>query len=229
MYRILLSFITVFILSITSPILQASDLQASDLQAAEPELQGYGAFNRLNKDWMLLALYSKEAESTLRESAPHRLEIKVVTEKISQRRFRQLWLDALAVEYGPGKMALMKAELDQFFNILQGPLKQGDTLVIENGDIDGLVVTNVTLNYHNLAQLSEGFLNTLVQSLVGKHPPTQVLKSGLMGNESIRHQMALAIRFDRLEPTLPRIAEISRWGKRIIVRNNIIASKTDGA
>lgn len=223
MYRILLSFITAFTLSIVSPI-----LQASDLESAEPELQGYGAFSQLNKDWMLLALYGKEKDS-LSAPTPHRLEIKIVTEKFSQRRFRQLWLEALAVEHGPEKMALMQIELDQFFNILQGPLKQGDALIIERNEINGLAVTNVTLNYHDLAQLSNGFLDSIVQSLIGKHPPTQMLKSGLMGNESVRHQMDLAIRFDRLEPTLPRIAEISRWGKRAMVRHNIIASKINGA
>jgi|GEM_PF-958240 len=223
MYRILLSFITFFTLSIVSPI-----LQASDFESAEPELQGYGAFSQLNKDWMLLALYGKE-ENELSMATPHRLEIKIVTEKFSQRRFRQLWLEALAVEHGPEKMALMQIELDQFFNILQGPLKQGDALIIERNEINGLAVTNVTLNYHDLAQLSNGFLDSIVQSLIGKHPPTQMLKSGLMGNESVRHQMDLAIRFDRLEPTLPRIAEISRWGKRAMVRHNIIASKINGA
>jgi hypothetical protein len=222
MYRILLSFITFFTLSIISPI-----LQASDLESAEPELQGYGAFSQLNKDWMLLALYGKEDSSNT--TTPHRLEIKIVTEKFSQRRFRQLWLEALAVEYGPNKMILMQNELDQFFNILQGPLKQGDALIIESSEVNGRAVTNVTLNYHDLVQLSNGFLGSLVQSLIGKHPPTQELKSGLMGNESVRHQMALAIRFDQLEPTLPRIAEISRWGKRVMVRNNIIANKTNGA
>lgn len=216
---LLLLFITIFTSSIASPI-----VQAADLESVEPELQGYGAFSQLNKDWMLLALYSKE-EDGVNETIPQRLEIKIVTEKFSQRRFRQLWLETLAVEYGATKMVRMRSELDQFFNVFQGPLKQGDTLTIERGEIDGLPVTNVALNYHDLAQLPNGFLDSFVQSLVGKHPPTQALKSGLMGNESIRHQMDLAIRFDRLEPTLSRIAEISRWSKRVIVRSNIISRK----
>lgn len=194
------------------------------LQAAEPELQGYGAFSQLNKDWMLLALYGDQEESS-RANTPQRLEIKIATEKFSQRRFRQLWLDALVVEHGPKKMAIIQTELKQFFNILQGPLKQGDSLVIGRSEIEGLPVTDVTLNYHSLAHLSEDFLGVLVQSLTGKHPPTQSLKLGLMGEKSIRDQMSLAIRFDHLEPTLPRIAEISRWSKRILASNEIVASK----
>jgi hypothetical protein len=203
MYRIVLSLISVLTLSL------------SFSASAEPELQGYGAFSNLNKDWMLMALYSDAATDDQGIKA-QRLEIKIATKKFSPRRFRQLWLEALAVEHSPEKMADVQDELQQFFNIVQGPLKQGDTLIIEHTEIEGLVVTDITLNYHNLAQLSEGFLDTLVQSLVGKHPPTQALKAGLMGQEGLRAQTNLNIRFDRLEPTLPRIAEISRWGKRIL-------------
>lgn len=205
MYRIVLSLISVLTLSI-SFFAHAS---------SEAELQGYGAFSNLNKDWMLMALYS-DAAIEGKEPQAQRLEIKIETKKISLRRFRQLWLEALGVEYSAEKMTAMQDELQQFFNILQGPLKKGDALIIERIQVEGLAVTDIKLNYHNLAQLSEGFLDTLVQSLVGKHPPTQALKSGLTGQEGLRAQTNLSIRFDRLEPTLPRIGEISRWGKRIL-------------
>ena len=207
MYRIVLSLISALTLFI-SIATHASDLSSS-------ELQGYGAFSNLNKDWMLMALYGN-TNTTDQEFTAQRLEIKISAKKLSSRRFRQLWLEALAVEHGTEKVALMQADLQKFFNIVQGSLKQGDTLIIERIEVEGLPITDVKLNYHNLAQLSEGFLDTLVQSLVGKHPPTQALKAGLTGQESLRVQTNLSIRFDRLEPTLPRIAEISRWGKRIL-------------
>lgn len=208
MYRIVLSLITILTLSI-SVFAHAS---------SEPELQGYGAFSNLNKDWMLMALYG-EASTDDQKFIPQRLEIKIAPKKFSSRRFRQLWLEALVVEHGTDKVTAMQDELQQFFNILQGSLKQGDALIIEHVEIDGLGITDVKLNYHSLAQLSEGFLDTLVQSLVGKHPPTQALKAGLMGQEGLRAQTNLSIRFESLEPTLPRVAEISRWGRRILANH----------
>lgn len=204
MYRIVLSLISLLTLCFSF-----------SANASEAELQGYGAFSNLNKDWMLMALYSNSATDT-NESTFQRLEIKVAPQKISPRRFRQLWLETLGVEHSAETMAALQSELQQFFNIVQGSLKQGDTLIIERTANEGLVVTDVKLNYHNLAQLSEGFLDVLVQGLVGKHPPTQALKAGLTGQQSLRVQTNLGIRFDRLEPTLPRIAKISRWGKRIM-------------
>jgi len=207
MYRIVLSLISALTLFV-SMATHAIDSQSS-------ELKGYGAFSNLNKDWMLMALYGNTSTADQAFTA-QRLEIKIAAKKFSSRRFRQLWLETLAVEHGTEKVALMQDDLQTFFNIVQGSLKQGDTLIIERIEVEGLPITDVKLNYHNLAQLSEGFLDTLVQSLVGKHPPTQALKTGLTGQQGLRAQTNLAIQFDRLEPTLPRIAEISRWGKRIL-------------
>jgi hypothetical protein len=207
MYRIVLSLISALTLFV-SMATHAIDSQSN-------ELKGYGAFSNLNKDWMLMALYGNTSTADQAFTA-QRLEIKIAAKKFSSRRFRQLWLETLAVEHGTEKVALMQDDLQTFFNIVQGSLKQGDTLIIERIEVEGLPITDVKLNYHNLAQLSEGFLDTLVQSLVGKHPPTQALKTGLTGQQGLRAQTNLAIQFDRLEPTLPRIAEISRWGKRIL-------------
>ena len=207
MYRIVLSLISALTLFV-SMATHAIDSQSN-------ELKGYGAFSNLNKDWMLMALYGNTSTADQAFTA-QRLEIKIAAKKFSSRRFRQLWLETLAVEHGTEKVALMQDDLQTFFNIVQVSLKQGDTLIIERIEVEGLPITDVKLNYHNLAQLSEGFLDTLVQSLVGKHPPTQALKTGLTGQQGLRAQTNLAIQFDRLEPTLPRIAEISRWGKRIL-------------
>ncbi len=207
MYRIVLSLISALTLFV-SMATHAIDSQSN-------ELKGYGAFSNLNKDWMLMALYGNTSTADQAFTA-QRLEIKIAAKKFSSRRFRQLWLETLAVEHGTEKVVLMQDDLQTFFNIVQGSLKQGDTLIIERIEVEGLPITDVKLNYHNLAQLSEGFLDTLVQSLVGKHPPTQALKTGLTGQQGLRAQTNLAIQFDRLEPTLPRIAEISRWGKRIL-------------
>ena len=207
MYRIVLSLITLLTLSFCG-------LASASIEDAE--LQGYGAFSNLNKDWMLMALYAESAENVDENPTPQRLEIKIATERFSPRRFRSLWLNALSIEHGADKMASMQEELTHFFDIIQEPLKAGDTLIIEHTEIGNKVRTEVKINYHTLADLSADFLPLIVQSLVGKHPPTQALKTGLTGQASLREQTNLAIRFDRLEPTLPRIAEISRWGKSIL-------------
>lgn len=220
MYHNLLSLITALILSIST--LTASAEQTSTATTGfeeEAKLQGYGAFTSLNKDWMLMALYADPVDEAKGITTPQRLEIKISTEKFSQRRFRSLWLNALAIEHGAEKMAAMQGELNQFFDLIQQPLLSGDTLIIERTQSGDSTSNEIKINYHTLANLSSEFLPFIVNSLVGQHPPTQALKAGLMGEESLRVQTNLSIRFDRLEPTLPRIAEVSRWRKRILASN----------
>jgi len=220
MNHYLSSLITALLLSMAT--LTASAEQTSTLTTGfeeESKLQGYGAFTSLNKDWMLMALYVDPVDDVKGTAAPQRLEIKISTEKFSQRRFRSLWLNALAIEHGAEKMAAMQGELNQFFDLIQQPLMSGDILIIERTQFGDNTSNEIKINYHTLANLSSEFLPFMVKSLVGQHPPTQALKSGLMGEESLRAQTNLSIRFDRLEPTLPRIAEVSRWRKRILASN----------
>lgn len=207
MYSILCSLVAFLTLSFS--------VSAIAFSSEDAELQGHGAFSRLHKEWMLMALYSVKATDATQLANPQRLEIKIASDKLSTRRFRSLWLDTLLVEHGGSKVAAMEAELKQFFDVIQGPLQKGDTLIFERTGQQ----TEVKVNYYTLATLSAEFLPTIVQSLVGKHPPTQALKTGLNGQDSLRNQVALSNRFERLEPSLPRIAEVSRWGKRILASN----------
>lgn len=219
MHQLLLSLAVVFSIFFNQVLLADTIPPAAQEEPQQiiPELQGYGAFTHLNKDWMLLALYSNPQDSAAPFDVQNvqRLEIKIAAEKFTSRRFRSLWLETLSIEHGADKIAVMEQDLQELFDLLKGPLIEGDTLVIERTSAG----SELKLNYHDLATLSDEFLPMLVQSLVGKHPPTQALKSGLLGEDSLRDQMKLSIRFERLEPTLPRISEVSRWRKHILASN----------
>lgn len=184
-------------------------LLLASMSSSATQLQGYGAFTALNKDWMLMALHGS-ANTADASIHPDRLEIKVSSEKISARRFKALWLDALAVELGTQTVQKMEPELNQFFAVMRGPLKRGDFMVIEHEAGQ----SHISVNYKRLAVLPSQFLTAVVQSLTGKHPPSKALKQGLTGQASVREQADVSIRFERLEPTLPRIAEVSRWARK---------------
>ncbi len=72
MYRIVLSLISALTLFV-SMATHAIDSQSS-------ELQGYGAFSNLNKDWMLMALYGNTS-TTDQAFTAQRLEIKIAAKK----------------------------------------------------------------------------------------------------------------------------------------------------
>jgi len=130
-------------------------------QAAE--LQGVGIFQTLNKPWFLTALYTTEVSAADKSAVteapqPERLEFKVVEDKISAYRFRQLWQEAFAVVHGDDIWNTYAADLGVFFDLLKGPLKTNDHLIIEQNN--GAAV--VSLNYREHARLSSGFLPLLL-------------------------------------------------------------------
>ncbi|UXD88036.1 MULTISPECIES: hypothetical protein [Thalassolituus] len=182
-------------------------------QAAE--LQGVGIFQTLNKPWFLTALYTTEVSAADKSAVteapqPERLEFKVVEDKISAYRFRQLWQEAFAVVHGDDIWNTYAADLGVFFDLLKGPLKTNDHLIIEQNN--GAAV--VSLNYREHARLSSGFLPLLVSTLTARIAPIPELKAGLLGELPASEAKTLLLKYDRGEPSLRRIAETARWLRR---------------
>lgn len=186
-------------------------------QVQAAELQGVGIFQTLNKPWFLAALYTTEVSTADKPAAaqtaptqPQRLEFKVVEEKISAYRFRQLWQEAFAVVHSDDVWKTYSADLNAFFDLLKGPLKANDHLIIEH-NADAAVIT---LNYREHARLSPAFLSLLVTTLTARIAPIPELKAGLLGELPASETKSLLLQYDRGEPTLRRIAETARWLRR---------------
>lgn len=177
------------------------------VQAAE--LKGVGLFEILDKPWFATALYTQQSrtpgdDEQLR-AIPERLEFKVVEDNISQRRFRQLWLDVLAsTDY---ELLADDGDVALFLGAVKGSLKQDDYLVLQQED--GHV--SLSINYHEHAQLSTSFLTTLVGVLTARISPIPELKHGLLGKLPEEQQRGIQKTFDQGEPSLHRISQTRRW------------------
>lgn len=165
------------------------------------DLQGVGVFTTLDKPWFLTGLY------TNKEKQPQKLEFRIVQEKISAYRFRQLWLDAFAVAHHDLVWERYQNDLDTFFAVLQGPLQSNDHVVIEQ-QTDA---TLVHINYREHARLSVDFLPLLVSTLTARIAPVPELRAGLLGELPAAEQRNLMRDYDRASPELRRIAETARW------------------
>lgn len=173
--------------------------------ASAAEFEGIGVFETLNKPWFLTALYADY------DSAPGerqlRMEIKVLEDKITARKFRQLWLEVMAVGQSQAALKSLQRDFDAFASVIKGTLRTGDHLVLEQrGDH-----VAVSLNYSDHAQLSAEFLPTLVKTLTARIAPIPELKRGLTGKLAAREKRELLNQFDSTEPSLRRIAQTSRW------------------
>lgn len=167
-----------------------------------------GEFEILGKTWFLVGLTNADELAggvTVRNGT--RLEMKVATDKVSPRRFRQMWLDAMAVAQGEATWSTYEQEFDTFFNLVKAPLKQGDIVGFERTDSG----VSVTINHYEHANLAHGFLEMMVQSLTARIAPVPGVKQGLLGELPVDQQKQLAKAFQQDEISLQRISETSRW------------------
>ncbi|MFL0805908.1 MAG: chalcone isomerase family protein [Oceanobacter sp.] len=167
-----------------------------------------GEFEVLGKTWFLVGLTnSDDIAGGLGVRNGTRLEMKVVTDKISPRRFRQMWLDAMAVAQGEATWATYAHELDTFFHLVKAPLKKGDIVGFERTEAG----VSVMINHYEHANLAHGFLEMMVQSLTARIAPIPGVKQGLLGEFSADKQKQLGKAFRQEDISLQRISETSRW------------------
>ena len=167
-----------------------------------------GEFEILGKTWFLVGLTNADELAggvTVRNGT--RLEMRVVTEKVTPRRFRQMWLDAMAVAQGEEIWAIYEQEFDTFFHLVKAPLKKGDIVGFERTETG----VSVTINHYEHASLAHGFLEMMVQSLTARIAPIPGVKQGLLGELPEVKQKQLAKDFQHDEISLQRISETSRW------------------
>lgn len=166
-------------------------------------MQGVGVFETLNKPWFMVGLYSNNSQ----EEVVNRLEIRVLEERISQHRFRKLWVEALAVASDDNVWQKQGQQFERFFSILYGPLKLNDQLVLKREGDEAVL----SINLREHARFSADFLDVLVGSLTGKIVLSPQLRAGLLGELSSKEKRDLLRDYDRLSPSLGRISETARW------------------
>lgn len=167
-----------------------------------------GEFEVLGKTWFLVGLTNAEELAggvSVRQGT--RLELKVVADKITPRRFRQMWLDAMAVAQGEATWKTYSQELDIFFHLVKAPLINGDVIGFERTDAG----VSVTINHYEHANLANGFLEMMVASLTARIAPVPGVKQGLLGELPSGAQKQLAKAFAQDDIPLRRISETSRW------------------
>jgi len=92
------------------------------------ELQAMGTYRRLHNDVYLAAVYSdlNDSQQWLSAEQPLALEIRVLAERISPRRFYRLWNEGLAINLSEAEMNARLEDISRFTNLLQDDLREGD-------------------------------------------------------------------------------------------------------
>ncbi|SHF62316.1 TonB family C-terminal domain-containing protein [Microbulbifer donghaiensis] len=177
---------------------------------AAPLLNGLALEQQFNKDRYIAAVYSdtlgSSASVLLDNNTTRRLEVRVVADSLSARRFRNQWMEGIAIN-NPGDTLSGQADnMVTFANLFKGRFVKGDQLAIDFDGNSG--VTTVTLNGVTLGNIrNRDFFNTLLRAWIGPVPPSSDFRDGLL----VAGQVSAGLRatYELLEPSSARIAQLT--------------------
>lgn len=175
------------------------------------ELQGAAVYQRLNNDVYIASIHSGNSDSQawLNSRAPLTLEMHILAESLSPRRFSRLWNEGLAINLSQRQMNEQVNELTRFMYLLKDDLVEGDRLSISNETGE----TRVTVNGVELLMVEKpGMVQSLLKAWIGKYPRSQQFKERLI-NMSGSDRSAMKKRLTVAQWQPERVAVIESWKK----------------
>ncbi|WP_193164933.1 TonB family protein [Microbulbifer hainanensis] len=176
---------------------------------ASPLLNGLALEQQFNKDRYIAAVYSEtlanSTEVVLDNNTPRSLEVRIVADSMSARRFRNQWMEGIAINNGGDTLTSQADNMVTFAKLFNGRLKKGDHLTVAFAANTG--ATTVALNGVTLGKIEDRkFFNTLLRAWVGPVPPSSEFRGGLLAAGNV--DSSLLSRYEQLKPSGDRIAQV---------------------
>ncbi|GGY33665.1 hypothetical protein GCM10011297_03330 [Bacterioplanes sanyensis] len=102
--------------------------------SALPPIQGTAVYQRLNTDMFRATVYSEAPEwrTWMEPNARLVLEMRVVSDSMSARRFYRIWNEALAINLNDEQLRRSAEPIGRFLRCVKGTLQPGDVMQISN-------------------------------------------------------------------------------------------------
>ncbi|WP_226644480.1 TonB family protein [Microbulbifer variabilis] len=177
--------------------------------SATPLLNGLALEQQFNKELYIAAIYSESLSSDsanlYNANTPRRLEVRVLAKSLPARRFRNQWMESIAINNRGDTLSSQAEDMVTFANLFKGRLYRGDQLTIDFAADSG--ITTVSLNGINLGEIANpDFFNTLLRAWIGPVPPSTDFRDGLLSAGDL--PASLRSTFESLKPSSERIAEL---------------------
>lgn len=175
------------------------------------KLNGISKYTHLGKEQFLAGLFSETLTSSSKEflqaEEAKRLEVKVLASSISPRLFRQLWIEAVAINASSNELNKHAQNLADFSNFLKPRMRAGDILMIDRTIDKGVTIT---LNNTYLGAVKDKtFFDLLARAWVGAVPLSSKFRDELLSEGNV----SVDLRSDYLSiyPSDDRISDIKSF------------------
>lgn len=194
---------------------------------AAPLLNGVAMYSELGSEKFMAGLYSTalsgSANDILASDSEKRIEVRVVDERLSTRRFKRMWIEGIAINSSTTELETHAENMAKFSNMLKVRMKRGDVFSIEKKS----EFINVALNGTSLGELDDPvFFDLLLRTWIGFVPLSSDFRDNLLKQGSIKPE--LLSRFEQIQPTPERVAAIEAAIANKLEEDNLQLAEADG-
>ena len=186
----------------------------SPLQAVNADslmLNGQGIHSEFQLNYYLAKLFTTspkaDPEMLRSEAGDQRMEMIILVDEWSTRRFTQHWNQAVLINNSAETRDKFSKELAAFNAMLKGPLLKGDTIKVFKRAGRGM---HVTLNGVRLLDFSnDDVFSLLLNTWIGARPPSSDFKASILGEQTI--DQSVLTEASTLSPSAERKKKIHAW------------------
>lgn len=183
-------------------------LLLSQFTQAVPLINGVSIHSELGQESFIGALFtetlSDNARGILVAQEEKQLQVRILANRISSRRFKRLWIEGLAINASASELEKQAGNMAKFSNLLKVTLKKGDIFSIQRTNENVKVVINgTTLGVINDTK----FFDLLLRTWIGPVPLSSSFRAQLLVAGELDSQ--LADRFNNTKPSDTRIAAVA--------------------
>ncbi|WP_372799608.1 TonB family protein [Litorivivens sp.] len=176
-------------------------------------LRGLAVYQQLRTDYYIAGLYlpspAVEPNDAFYMPGRKRMDLRVVAESWSDRRFTQQWNQLILINNSPDVQKAQSDNIIAFGKMLKDDLKAGDHLTIDYLPEQG---TEIKLNGTTLLKTDDPeFFNLLLSCWIGARPPSSAFKNDILQMPQDESGTALLASFEIAAPSQARIAETKSW------------------
>ncbi len=176
---------------------------------ADPLLNGVATHSELGKEQFVAGLFtttlSTSANSILSSQENKRLQVRVLANQLSSRRFRRMWIEGMAINSSPSELEKHARDMANFSNMLKIKMISGDIFTVDRREDNIQVSVNGIL----LGEIEDPqFFDLLLRTWIGPVPLSSDFRKDLLTEGSIKP--GPLTRFESTRPSDERIAAIEK-------------------
>lgn len=190
-------------------------------------LNGTAIHTSLQLDYYYAALFSEspsEDSQTLLWQDNQRMEITILVDEWSKRRFTQHLGQAIAINNTTDDQEHHAKDIATFNTLFKDYLIRGDRIVISKNIDKG---TQISINGITLMETkSHDFFTLFLNTWLGARPPSSIFKASILGQEATVDSYMMTS-YESLTASATRINDLKKWNKQEAPKVKSLPIKTD--